>query len=111
MAYRNRVSKLVRVKQGGVTFEFEILDDNLLIEVIGRQDQAVRFILKEPALNALKELLGPNPRPVPVGPDEPPGERPPGSVPTEGHPEGKPATEKGQEGLQRQADGVVEGMG
>lgn len=110
------VAKLVRVRQGRATITFEQVDGDILIEYsTQKQSRPVRFTLKEKAVEALKELIGAAPAPggKVIGlPDDGPGERPSGSTPREGHPEGKPVgDDAGPKGLQRQADGVVEGMG
>ena len=109
------VAKLVRIRQGRKTITFEHIGEEILIEYsTQKQSRPVRFTLRKPAVNVLKELLGVSPLrgPMAIGSDDGPGERPPGSVPPEGNPEGKPAGEQaGPKGLKRQADGVVEGMG
>jgi len=109
------VAKLVRIRQGRTTVTFEQVGEEILVEYsTQKQSRPVRFVLKKPAVDVLKELLevGPLKLPVAIGPDDGPGERPPDSVPAEGHPEGTPVSENvAPKGLQRKADGVVEGMG
>lgn len=53
------VSKLLRVKQGKTTINFERIELGLVVEYFTQRTQRpVRFTLKEPAVDALKELLG-----------------------------------------------------
>ncbi len=94
------VSRLVRVRQGKTIVQFELSDKGLTIEYYPKVNQPpTRVTIKEPAIEVLVTLL--NSR-SPIVPKDVPMERPAGSIPKEGLPEGN--------GLRREADGTETGM-
>lgn len=93
-----KVSRLIRVKQGKTTIQFELLGDSLTIELPRRGQKHVHFTVQKEGVAVLRELLGGG-RPVVL----PPGDTrfDPPKVD-----EGKPTPE----GLTRFPDGTEAGM-
>ncbi len=107
------VSKLLRVKQGKTTINFERIELGLVVEYYGQRTQRpIRFTLKEPAVDALKELLGSTTKTRELPPREGTGDFQMEEVPAQARtvpPEGLQGRQT-EEGLVRSADGIEAGM-
>ena len=122
MSSRTKVSKQVKVTQGKDTTTFELTKQGLRVEHTDGRSGVIRyFTLKEPAMDALRELLGmqqPHPsveealsrrkdeKALTLPPEEFDERFRAEEQPAPREPEGTPTPE----GLKRDADGVETGM-
>lgn len=65
-----KVSRLIRVKQGRTTIQFELLGDSLTIELPRKGQKHTCFTVQKEGVAVLKELLGAGPA-APVTATEP----------------------------------------
>lgn len=118
MSSKTKVSKQVKITQGKSTITFELLDGKLAVEHRGGATEYFKFILREPGMDALRELLGmqqPS-RAKATTPDKP-LTLPPEEFDERFNQDKQPTPPRESdgtptpEGLTRRADGVEEGMG